>query len=192
MSWKKNVFCGTIYLNGRHLYIVNVCLYQSKREPLQPEKSMKRKRVLRMRKGLKYFLWVKMLTRPANTPNSFSSPRKCSYKHVYTCWITSAPTNPNCFNRKDIQISITLLLQAENITWIWKLSLTQLSFLPLEWYMVLHNNCVFFNNLLNFFAPFSTEKDAYNVNQMLLRGLFGEIWQISRLFANNRISITCK
>ena len=164
--------------------IIYLCLYQTKREPLQPEKSMKRKRVLRMRKGLKYFLWVKMLTRPANTPNSFSSPRKCSYKHVHTCWITSAPTNPNCFNHKDIQISITLSLQPENITWIWKLSLTQLSFLPLEWYMVLHNNCVF--------APFSTEKDAYNVNQMLLRGLFGEIWQISRLIANNRISITRK
>ena len=74
------MFYGTIYLVG--ISIINLCLDQTKREPLQPEKSMKRKRVLRMRKGLKYFLWVKMLTRPANTPNSFSSPRKCSYKHV--------------------------------------------------------------------------------------------------------------
>ena len=146
------MFYGTIYLVG--ISIINLCLDQTKREPLQPEKSMKRKRVLRMRKGLKYFLWVKMLARPANTPNSFSSPRKCSYKHVHTCWITSAPTNPNCFNRKDIQISITLLLQAENITWIWKLSLTQLSFLPLEWYMVLHNNCVF-STIYWIFSPLS-------------------------------------
>ena len=179
------MFYGTIYLNGGHLYNLPMSLSNKKGTSTTWEEH-EEKEGIEDEEGPE----VLPLGEDADKASQHSQLlllttqvllQACT---VHTCWITSAPTNPNCFNRKDIQISITLLLQAENITWIWKLSLTQLSFLPLEWYMVLHNNCVF--------APFSTEKDAYNVNQMLLRGLFGEIWQISRLIANNRISITRK